>query len=410
MMDVGLEAEMGTRLEAEERIQAEAEEDMEVGMIMSSVETFIGQAEQKAGSVAGTHADGGAEVVAKAEMEAVLRQPVLVQLQRDCHRLQRRFGFTFQAQRTDSADSAAVMCRMIFGDFLDWWQQGERGSTDICLYLNVQPQPQHMASALRESEPCAGYLQLTSANNSNGALHTRSLDEADEMAAAERQQEGGGADNCDDDCALGDDDDGNSDGNGNGDGDGESMPTRPPLSSPLLRRSFRRPWFIDGLMLQSVHLWMGHAGQRQDDLHKTTVYHRSQLHHDASHNLYVLLSGRKTISLFPPQDRPFLYAGDAGLGPGREKPAAPLFSRIPSTDALEAELAERLSPSRSPSSLSFPSLLASFPLYPYARRSVVELQAGDMLYLPPGWFHEVKSYGKHAAINFWGYPRIDSTP
>jgi ribosomal protein L16 Arg81 hydroxylase len=29
------------------------------------------------------------------------------------------------------------------------------------------------------------------------------------------------------------------------------------------------------------------------------------------------------------------------------------------------------------------------------------MSAGDMLYLPPGWFHEVKSHGKHAAINFW---------
>jgi hypothetical protein len=35
-----------------------------------------------------------------------------------------------------------------------------------------------------------------------------------------------------------------------------------------------------------------------------------------------------------------------------------------------------------------------FPLFPgLAAASVVVLQAGDMLYLPAGWFHEVTSYG-----------------
>ena len=27
-----------------------------------------------------------------------------------------------------------------------------------------------------------------------------------------------------------------------------------------------------------------------------------------------------------------------------------------------------------------------------------------MLYLPCGWFHEVTSYGEHAALNYWLHP------
>ena len=38
-----------------------------------------------------------------------------------------------------------------------------------------------------------------------------------------------------------------------------------------------------------------------------------------------------------------------------------------------------------------------------------ELQAGQMLYLPCGWFHEVRSYGNskdggHLALNYWFHP------
>jgi len=46
-----------------------------------------------------------------------------------------------------------------------------------------------------------------------------------------------------------------------------------------------------------------------------------------------------------------------------------------------------------------------FPREPYA---VVELRAGQMLYLPAGWFHEVRSEGGgaegHCAFNYWFHP------
>ena len=33
-----------------------------------------------------------------------------------------------------------------------------------------------------------------------------------------------------------------------------------------------------------------------------------------------------------------------------------------------------------------------------------ELRAGEMLYLPCGWFHEVRSSGSHCALNYWFHP------
>ena len=43
------------------------------------------------------------------------------------------------------------------------------------------------------------------------------------------------------------------------------------------------------------------------------------------------------------------------------------------------------------------------------RSQECELNAGDMLYLPCGWFHEVQSFGSgeeggHLALNYWFHP------
>ena len=35
-----------------------------------------------------------------------------------------------------------------------------------------------------------------------------------------------------------------------------------------------------------------------------------------------------------------------------------------------------------------------------------DLVAGDLLYLPGGWFHQIESRYRHIAINFWGNPQI----
>jgi hypothetical protein len=49
-----------------------------------------------------------------------------------------------------------------------------------------------------------------------------------------------------------------------------------------------------------------------------------------------------------------------------------------------------------------------------ATKIVFELEAGDCLYLPCGWFHEVCSFGDkgemHLAMNYWYAPPTNSSP
>ncbi|CAB9506417.1 Jumonji domain containing 7 [Seminavis robusta] len=63
------------------------------------------------------------------------------------------------------------------------------------------------------------------------------------------------------------------------------------------------------------------------------------------------------------------------------------------------------------------ALHKEFPSYGSRRQVLIELQAGQMLYLPAGWFHEVTSYSSnknnaalgecHMALNYWYHPPDD---
>ena len=73
--------------------------------------------------------------------------------------------------------------------------------------------------------------------------------------------------------------------------------------------------------------------------------------------------------------------------------------------------AEPMSFSRVDTSLSEEELKKLFPRFLDARkrRLEVDLQAGEMLYIPAGWFHEVRSRadgtdGAHIALNYWFHP------
>lgn len=53
-------------------------------------------------------------------------------------------------------------------------------------------------------------------------------------------------------------------------------------------------------------------------------------------------------------------------------------------------------------------VVQKFPLFKEAHSMTVNLKAGEMLYLPAGWFHEVQSENSsdacHMAFNFWFHP------
>jgi hypothetical protein len=56
-----------------------------------------------------------------------------------------------------------------------------------------------------------------------------------------------------------------------------------------------------------------------------------------------------------------------------------------------------------------------FPKFSQAKVAFCELEAGDMLFLPASWFHEVESFGSalgngHLALNYWYQPPDQLTP
>ena len=79
---------------------------------------------------------------------------------------------------------------------------------------------------------------------------------------------------------------------------------------------------------------------------------------------------------------------------------------------MTATSSEPLNFSRVDTSLPYDILIKEYPKYvDVISRGVtrtVELHAGEMLYIPAGWFHEVKSIGEapygHMAFNYWFHP------
>ena len=109
------------------------------------------------------------------------------------------------------------------------------------------------------------------------------------------------------------------------------------------------------LRVQQVNLWMG--------IGPTT----SSFHYDNSHNILVVLQGRKTVRLLSPEHTAVLQPFPAtSLAQGSNHCHA---SDVPA--ALDTAVA------------------------------TATLEAGDALFIPEGWWHEVRSDAGTVALNFW---------
>ncbi|XP_057800981.1 lysine-specific demethylase JMJ31 isoform X2 [Salvia miltiorrhiza] len=129
-----------------------------------------------------------------------------------------------------------------------------------------------------------------------------------------------------------------------------------------LRDDIETPAFLDSKTLASVNLWMNNAKSR------------SSTHYDPHHNLLCIISGCKQVVLWPPSASPFLYP-------------LPVYGESSNHSAIPLEN-------------------TNFSLYPraksidkYSRK--VTLHAGDALFIPEGWFHQVDSEDLTIAVNFW---------
>jgi len=151
------------------------------------------------------------------------------------------------------------------------------------------------------------------------------------------------------------------------------------LEAPLLQLSgdLSVPPYFKDLMLRCMNLWMGNS--RNEIV--------TPLHHDFNDNLYVVVEGRKHFTLFPPSEAANLYTRGTLL---EVEPNGNI--RYATLDGM---------PHMSRVDLEKPDL-ERFPRFAAAlqTRMDVDLEQGDMLFLPNGWFHRVSSRGRHVAVSF----------
>jgi lysine-specific demethylase 8 len=100
------------------------------------------------------------------------------------------------------------------------------------------------------------------------------------------------------------------------------------------------------------------------------------LHYDHAENFNFQLRGEKTFTLYPPGVRPYY--------------PMPMFSQ---TAHISRVFREGPNPD-----------LSKYPRFDPKQALPIELRAGDVLYLPAYWWHQVSSYGdENVNLNFWWF-------
>ncbi|GJM33276.1 MAG: hypothetical protein DHS20C18_22770 [Saprospiraceae bacterium] len=117
-------------------------------------------------------------------------------------------------------------------------------------------------------------------------------------------------------------------------------------------------WNLPSDLINVVNLWIGGAGCV------------TPLHYDFAQNFLIQIMGRKELTLFAPTDAPYLYPSEAGKVH---------LSQI-NLDAVD---------------------YAQFPLFRQAKPFRCSLEPGDVLFLPPGWWHHVRSLDAAISVNYW---------
>ena len=129
---------------------------------------------------------------------------------------------------------------------------------------------------------------------------------------------------------------------------------------PSLAEDIESPACLDRKLKIKTNFWFSSAD---------TV---TPLHYDLIHNLFAQVRGRKRFTLFAPDQSPLLY-------PFPPYSECSHFSRVNI---------------RSPD-------FARFPKFQNARPTELTLAPGEMLYIPPFWWHQVHSVEAAISVSFW---------
>jgi hypothetical protein len=126
-------------------------------------------------------------------------------------------------------------------------------------------------------------------------------------------------------------------------------------------QQIKYPAYFDASLFIPPRIWIGPKGTL------------TPLHRDDTDNLFAQVWGQKTFTLAAPHHREALgtwsTAPEGGLDGCDFNPDAPDYLRFPKARDVT-----------------------------FLR---VTLEAGDLLFLPEGWFHQVESVSTSLSVNFW---------
>ncbi|KAF7355320.1 JmjC domain-containing protein 7 [Mycena sanguinolenta] len=155
------------------------------------------------------------------------------------------------------------------------------------------------------------------------------------------------------------------------------------------------PWCSEGLgkSPDAVNLWIG-------SIHSVT-----SIHTDPYENIYTVVRGSKHFTLLPPTDGWCLKG--ATVTAALDYPLMHFLERMYphgtwTRKSPEEPLTLMPSPNVPPirwSSVADPDLPGNLP--PEAHPIQITIDAGETLYLPPGWWHHVRQSDNTIALNWW---------
>lgn len=150
---------------------------------------------------------------------------------------------------------------------------------------------------------------------------------------------------------------------------------------------------------EAINIWIG-------DSRSVTSTHR-----DPYENLYLVLRGSKTFTLFPPVDEFALPTLSVRTGKYTFDSLNSAFSTVLDVSEDVNEPAPRLPWISADPLRSRDDLIADYPLYAHSSPRIVTVHEGQILYLPAGWFHHVQqecgiwyedgSIAPCIAVNYW---------